>query len=172
MVEVALLKCPSQALVGWLSEVIVMWFPTAPVIVTVPAKVYFGVVPPASLANFNVLPAVVSVTLLNVVDDDPPMVVIPELLNTTVLVPWVNVPLFVNAEPVTVMVEALAVRAPLEVMLIEPAVREKLEPEVSKVSAFVDPALPMVRVFSITEAPLRLIAVPTLKSERVPKPKL
>ena len=63
IVEVALLKCTIQLLVGWLSEVMVMWLPTAPVMVVVPAKVKSGVVPPASLTKSKVEPAAVSVKL-------------------------------------------------------------------------------------------------------------
>lgn len=82
------LKCGDH----WLapsSEVMVIWLTLLPVIVTVPAKV--NIVP---WANFKVPPVVVSVKLLKVVAPD--IVLMPVLLNVTVPLLWVNVPLLVQ----------------------------------------------------------------------------
>ena len=107
--------------------------PVAPVIVTVPAKVYLGVVPPASLAKWIVDPATVSLRLLNIVEALPPIAVVPLLVMLTVLVPAVNVPLLVNEVPLKVIVEALAVRVPAEPMVSVPVEMFQLVPKVSSV---------------------------------------
>ena len=113
IVEVALLKCPIQALVGWLSEVMVIWLPTAPVMVVVPANVKSGVAPPASFTNNNVEPAAVSVKLLKVVEDVPLMVC--ETAVAKVIVPelWVKVPLFVKLPVILKLPEVEVKMAPL-----------------------------------------------------------
>ena len=100
--------------------------PDAPLTLNVPAMVNKGVDPPASLANLMVLAAPIpdAVKSLKVVDDVPPITTSVPVVKATSLVLALNVPLFVKAAPVTVMVESFAVRMPLDVMLMEPAVKE------------------------------------------------
>jgi hypothetical protein len=161
------------------SEVIVMCDPPVPVTVRVPAKVNMGVVWPApAFWNCKVLPATVSLKLLNVVAPD--IVEVPLAVKATVPELWVNVPLLVKLPPILMVFEVevkvpeLTVKLPLTVKLLElpavavPVVLRLLNVNVVPELVMVQPLQVMVPELEVNVPVELLVKVPAMEKLLLP----